>query len=241
MERVAKSSNNRETNKGRTECEQTLSSFLWWHVQDVIVTSRWPYVCNVAKTFSGHKSRSPAYDTLISINNSLYHLKTLCNIPSQLNHKIQLSPSSTYNSMSPWKKSFCFNLMSVMLSRSMRISIRHLSKMTQPLVQCAGKQGAGRQETVEVEEEILGILCLPCAKQWAGTLKFSPQFCEAGNSPTGEKAKLRLRKGKQICYIHYSSWKGSKCFMEMTPWVVEGTCSRENKLENNFGIFNYVT
>lgn len=129
-----------------------------------------------------------------------------------------------------------------MLSHSMRISIRHLSKMTQPLVQCAGKGVAGRQkitqETVEVEKEILDILCLPCAKEWAGTLKFLPQFCEVGNSPTGERKKLRHRKGKQISYIHYSSWKGSKCFMEMTPWVVEGTCSRENKLENSWEIFN---
>lgn len=91
---------------------------------------------------------------------------------------------------------------------------------------------------MEVEEEILGILCLPCANQQVGTLKFWPQFCEAGNSPTGERKKLRLRKDKQINYIHYSSWKGSKCFMEMTPWVVEGTCSKENKLENSFEIFN---
>lgn len=116
------------------------------HVQDVIVTSRWPYVCNVAKPFSGHKSRSPAYHILISINNSWYHLKTLCNIPRQLNHTIQFSPSSTYNSMSSWKKSFCFNLMSIMLTHSMRISIKHLSKMTQPLVQCAGKGVAGWQK-----------------------------------------------------------------------------------------------
>lgn len=61
-----------------------------------------------------------------------------------------------------------------------------------------------------MEKEILYILCLPCAKQPAGNLKFSPQFCEAGNSPTGERKKLRLREDKQINYIHYSSWKDSK-------------------------------
>lgn len=64
--------------------------------------------------------------------------------------------------------------------------------------------------------DTLCTLWLPGGEQSAVNLKFSPQFSEEGKSPIGEREKLRLREGKQINDIHYSSWKDSNFSMEMT-------------------------